>query len=130
MTAQSPFREITLSAHAIDRWIERVDPGASRLEARFALDQMVQRGHVRPTPRHWTDVDPAPGLTLIYWFQRPSVCALVVNDVVVTVLTRELCKNTALRSRAALETAGVSRLDRRPRYDEARWHWTGREDAA
>src|ERR1051326_5684282 len=87
MTA-TPAIRVRLSAHAVRRWVERVDPGASQIEARFALGQLISNGRVRETPRHWTDVDPVPGLTFVYWSQRPTVCALIVDGVVVTVLTR------------------------------------------
>jgi hypothetical protein len=49
-------------------------------------------GKRRPTPRHWTTVQPEPGLTFIYWAELPYICAIVKNGVVVTILTRRLCK--------------------------------------
>lgn len=126
----TPLR-VRISDHAVDRWCERVDPGATRLQARLALGQLVSRGRVRPTPRHWTDVDPTPGLKLIYWVQRPSVCAVVVDGVVVTVLTRSLCRSTAPHGSAALRAVGEHRdgIRRRTKPVPA-WRWDGRLDAA
>lgn len=122
---------VRLSAHAVQRWRERVDFGATPTEARFELGQLISRGRVRATPRHWTDADPAPGLTFVYWAQRPSVCALIVDGVVVTVLTRTLCRNTAPRGTAALHAVGAARADypRRMKPVPA-WRWGGRKDAA
>lgn len=124
---------VRISAHAITRWTQRVQPTASPLEARLALAQLVSMGRIRSTPRHWTDARPARGLTFIYWSQRPSVCALAVDGVVVTVLTRQLCAATAPRSAAALRAAGAD-TDRRPRTlaaaAPAPWRWVGRRDAA
>lgn len=124
---------VRLSTHAVQRWCERVDPGASLLEARLALGQLVSNGRVRATPRHWTDADPAPGLSFVYWAQRPTICALIVDGVVVTVLTRELCRSTAPRSTAALRAVGSDPEDRpRARRMEpaAAWRWDPRQDAA
>jgi hypothetical protein len=124
---------LRISAHATARWTERVDRSASPLEARLALAQLASMGRTRSTPRHWTDVRPAPGLTFIYWSGRPSVCALAVDGVVVTVLTRELCAATAPRTAAALRAIGADGA-RRPRSlvtaAPATWRWDGRRDAA
>lgn len=122
---------VRLSAHAVQRWCERVDPGASQIEARLALGQLISRGRVRPTPRHWTSASAAPGLTFVYWSQRSDVCALIVDGVVVTVLTRALCRGTALHGTGAL---GATRTDPMgsPRHMKpvSAWRWDGRLDAA
>jgi hypothetical protein len=127
----TPIRRVRISVHAVDRWCERVDPGATRLQARFALGQLISRGRIRATPRHWTDVDAAPGLTFVYWVQRPSVCALVVDGVVVTVLTRVLCRSTSPHSTAALRAVGADLVDHSRRMKQfPAWRWDGRRDAA
>jgi hypothetical protein len=122
---------VRLSVHAVQRWCERVDPRATQLEARFALSQLVCNGRVRATPRHWTDADPAPGLTFVYWAQRPSICALIVDGVVVTVLTRAFCRSTAPRGASALRAVGADPKDRARRKEPApAWCWDHRRDAA
>jgi hypothetical protein len=122
---------VRLNAHAVGRWCERVDPGATQLEACSALGQLISHGRVSATPRHWTDADPAPGLTFVYWAQRPSVCAIIVDGVVVTVLTRALCRSTAPRSTAALRAVGVEPADHPRRMKPVpAWCWDGRRDAA
>lgn len=122
---------IRLSAHVVQCWCERVDPGATQLEARFALAQLVSNGRVRATPRHWTDADPAPGLTFVYWAQRPSICVLIVDGVVVTVLTRTLCRSTAPHGTSARHAVGVLPRNRRNRTDPVpAWRWNYRQDAA
>lgn len=123
--------QIRLSAHSIDRWRERVDPNASEVEARLSLGQLISMGRTRATPRHWTDVDPAPGLRFVYWSERPSVCALVIDRVVVTVLTRGVCRSTGPHSRAALRALGADPADRPRRLQPVpAWRWDGRRDAA
>ena len=122
---------IRISAHAVARWTERVDRTAGTNEARLALGQLVSMGRVRATPRHWTDAQPAPGVTFVYWSHRPSVCAVVVDRTVVTVLTRALCATTAPRSATFLRATGAepARGGRHP-HTEKVWRWDGRRDAA
>jgi hypothetical protein len=130
-TPRTAIRAARLSSHAIDRWRERVDPQATVIEARLALAQLISRGQIRSTPRHWTDVNPAPGLRFAYWSERPSVCALIVDGVVVTVLTRGVCRSTAPHSRAALRAVGADPARRPRRMQPASpWRWDGRLDAA
>lgn len=127
----NPTGALRISGHAVRRWIERVDSTASPLEARLALAQHISMGRIRATPRHWTNARPAPGLTFVYWSQRPSVCALAIDGVVVTVLTRALCAATAPRREATLGSvrAGANRVAR-PADPVAAWRWDGRRDAA
>ena len=122
---------LRISGHAVRRWIERVDSTASPLEARLALGQHISMGRIRATPRHWTNARPAPGLTFVYWSHRPSVCALAIDGVVVTVLTRALCAATASRSPSALTyvRTGAHR-SARPANPVSAWRWDGRRDAA
>jgi hypothetical protein len=131
MTSTRTAAGTRISAHAVARWAERVDPAAGPNEARLALAQLVSMGRARSTPRHWTDARPAPGVTFIYWSQRPSVCAVVADGTVVTVLTRALCASTAPRSAAFLRAVGAEPV-RRGRLVPAQkaWRWDGRRDAA
>jgi hypothetical protein len=115
---------LVLSAHAVARFQERVDPGASPLEARLALGRLVALGRVRATPRHWmrADVEPCPGVRFIYWSSRPDVCAVARDGVVVTVLTRRLCRGVTSRShlRVVPQRPPDLRLVEVPR-----WRWDG-----
>src|SRR4051794_33451574 len=88
--ADADTRPLRISRHAIERYQQRVEPGSSLLAARLRLGQMVALGRTRATPRHWMrgQVSLTPGLRFLYWAQRPNLCALVMNDVVITVLTR------------------------------------------
>jgi hypothetical protein len=86
-------RRIRISAHAVERYRLRVAPNSSLAAARFALEQMTVAGNLRPRPRHWTrNVSPTPGLRFLYWAELPSVCGLVLDGVLMTVVTRELCR--------------------------------------
>lgn len=101
-------RTPTLSAHAIERWQERVDPSAPRRDAATDLLRFVLSGRRRPTPRHWTAVRPQPGVWFVYDAEQPGVCAVVVDRTVVTVLTRALCRATNRRR------GGIPEARRRP----------------
>lgn len=83
-----------LTAHAVARYIDRVDRTASRRQAAEAISQIIQRGRARSTPRHWMRglVRPTPGLRFIYLAEQPGVCALVIDGAVVTIITRRLCR--------------------------------------
>lgn len=85
-------RRPSVTRHAVDRYIERVEPAATRYQARAAIAQIVHRGHASPTPRHWMRgrVRWTPGLRFIYLADRPGVCALVRDGAVVTIITRRL----------------------------------------
>ena len=115
---------LVLSAHAVARYRERVDPGVSPLEARLALGRLVALGRAGATPRHWmrADVQPGPGVRFIYWASRPDVCAVARDGVVVTVLTRALCRGVTSRSHLRLvpERPPDLRL-----VDDKRWRWDG-----
>jgi hypothetical protein len=89
---QSGRPALRLSAHSIQRWRERAQRFDRSIDPRVELGEFVRNGHKRPTPRRWTTVRPVPGLTFIYWAERPEICALVKDATVVTVLTRSLCK--------------------------------------
>jgi hypothetical protein len=89
---QEPRPTPRLSTHAVHRWNERAQPVGCSRSAYNELEEFVRNGHRRPIPRSWTTVRPAPGLTFVYWAERPDVCALVKEHTVVTILTRSLCR--------------------------------------
>jgi hypothetical protein len=91
-STNKPRRKLRVSAHAADRFRLRVSPAASPEEALRRLEQMAAAGRLRSRPRHWTNVEPAPGLRFLYWAELPHVCGLVLEGVIVTVLTRDLCR--------------------------------------
>lgn len=93
MTGSGPH----ITAHALDCWQQRVDPGCDRVEARRRLRRLLDTGRRRPTPRKWTrrTVDPGPGLAFVYSAHYPEVCALVRDRTVVTVLTRAAARQIA-----------------------------------
>jgi hypothetical protein len=77
-----------ITTHARERWQERVDPALAPHQAREGLAEFIANGRIRPRPRHWTDVDPEPGLAFVYWWARPDVVALIREATVVTVIGR------------------------------------------
>lgn len=110
-----------LAAHAQERWIERVAPGASPLEARMALQRFVALGRARPTPRHWMrgQVRQEPGTRFVYNPSHPRACAVVTDGVVVTVLTKDLFGAPRRHLRVAPPAPAPSADER------ARWRWNG-----
>jgi hypothetical protein len=105
---QSPL-VLFLTRHAVDRYLERVEPGLSRAEASRRLSTVVSLGRFRPTPRHWMrDVKWSPGLRFLYWAGEPNVCALIREGAVVTVLTRRLCRGDGTSSILEADLAGVA----------------------
>ena len=66
---------------------------------------MVARGRMRSRPRHWTrGVHQTPGLRFLYWADMPDLCALVLDGVVITVLTREVCRPSRTYDRGTRPT--------------------------
>jgi hypothetical protein len=109
---QSALRTRAISRHAVERWQERVERGASPRDAHGALRDFLAGGRVRPTPRHWTTAAPEPGLCFVYWARWPGVCALVREHTVVTILTRDLCRR---RGKAPPEPLWLGAVTERPR---------------
>jgi hypothetical protein len=119
---------VCISAHVTQRYQERVDRSASSIEARLAVMQIASLGKARCVPRHWMrgDVEPSPGLTFVVWSQRPDLCLLVRDGIVVTLITRAMCAAAPKRHLAAIAGGG-----RRPMTaDVARWRWSGMLDEA
>lgn len=109
----------SITKHAVERYQQRVAPGASALEARMALQQFVSLGKARPNPRRWMcQHRPGPQIRYVYWVQRPRVCAIVRDGAVVTVITRELIRT----STRPLSSVPRPRRTIRP-TEEARWRW-------
>src|SRR4051812_12638338 len=104
------MKRFCVSDHAVERYTERVQAGASSLEARMALGRLIALGRVRVTPRHWMreGVKPAPNLRFVYWSGQPHVCAVVRDDVVVTVLTRTLCSRSAHPRHASRRAVAIT----------------------
>ncbi len=85
-------RKIEVSLHAIDRWVERVDPDSTRSVASVAIAHILATGRVRPTPRHWLRRSATPGTTYAFSAAFPGVCVIVSNSTAVTIITRNLVR--------------------------------------
>ena len=85
--------------HAIQRFQQRVAP-VSTAEAARRIRAAAATARVRPTPRWWTPVAPAPGLLFLYPASLPGVCFLVRAGAVVTVFERGHCRSWALPAEA------------------------------
>lgn len=82
-------RGMRLSAHAIERWRDRVSPHLTLQEAGDELARFVAHATRRPCPRHWMRRSrPAPGDLYLYAAETPGVCAIARSRTVVTVLVR------------------------------------------
>ncbi len=112
---------VRVSAHAAQRWIERVDPGASFSEARMAVAQFIALGRARPCPRRFMrgQVRQEPGTRFVYNARRAGVCAVITEGVVATILTRELFGPRREHLRVVTCIAPPTAADR------ARWRWGG-----
>jgi hypothetical protein len=91
-------REIHITEHAIERWQERVDPANSWLAAHLAIRKLLNSGRSRATPRHWMRRPIEPGTAYDFSASYPGVCAIVSDDAAVTIITRELVRNSPPRS--------------------------------
>src|SRR3954453_9936480 len=121
----SAFR---ITSHVVDRFIERVDPTASRAHARRVLTEFLTRGKCRTTPRHWMDhVSPARGKRFIYWADLPGVCLVVIDGVAVTLLTRDLVR--ARRLATATVGSPSSQVGRDRFESRHRWRWDGADES-
>jgi hypothetical protein len=118
-SSKGPRSQPRLTGHAVARYLERVEPECSQLTARQRLELIVQHGCSRSTPRHWMRgrVRPAPGLRFLYCAEHPDVCALLIGDAVVTVVSRSMFK-----AKSAIDRASNGRR-RIAEYDG--WHWDG-----
>ena len=87
MTAAVAF----VTAHAINRYQERVEPAASRQEALRAIREILGHARSRSRPRLWTKVNTRPGCRYLYSADHPGVCLVVRGRAVVTVFSRSSC---------------------------------------
>ena len=119
-----------ISRHAIERYQQRVDPSASYLEAQLALTRFVTLGRHRPVPRWWMrgHVRTDPGVRFCYLSASPHLCAVLVEGVVVTVLTKSMF---AASRRVSDHIRPAERVHRQPvnAADRARWRWNGETDS-
>jgi hypothetical protein len=101
-------RSLRVADHAVLRFRERVDPAASPVGARTAIQQIARLGKASSRPRHWMcDTRSTPGTVYIYWQQWPGVALLVRDGCVVTVCTRKLTRGAARRHRERSREAGI-----------------------
>ena len=87
MSTAVPF----VTAHAIERYQDRVDSCVSRREALRAIREILARANRRSRPRHWTKVDARPGCRYLYSADHPDVCLVLRGGAVVTVFSRASC---------------------------------------
>lgn len=107
-TMMQRTRSLRIADHAVLRFQERVDPAASTVAARTAIQQIALLGKASSRPRHWMcDTRSTPGTIYIYWQQRPGVALLVRNGCVVTVYTRKLTRGAARRRRERNREIGI-----------------------
>jgi hypothetical protein len=81
--------------HAIQRFQQRV-AAVSTAEAARRIRATAESAKVRPKPRWWTPVAPAPGLLFLYPADLPGVCLLVRDGAVITVYERSQCRAWAM----------------------------------
>ena len=80
-----------VTAHAIERYQDRVDSCVSRREALRAIREILARANRRSRPRHWTKVDARPGCRYLYSADHPDICLVLRGGAVVTVFSRASC---------------------------------------
>lgn len=105
-----------LSNHSIQRYQQRVAPGASCQAAASHLAILAADATRRPRPRHWTPAAPSPGTTFVYPHARPDLCLIVRAGVVVTVVDRASAKQWAAidRTSVAASRRALTAAYRRP----------------
>jgi len=83
---------VRVTSHALDRFQERMSPGATRQQAFYAIRQLLAFGIVRTTPRWWTTARAEVGTRFVYSDLDADVCLVLIHDCIATVLTRDLCQ--------------------------------------
>ena len=79
---------------------------ASSQGAKLAIGRLMAHGRWRPNPRSWmSETKAAPGVRFVYAATYPGVCAIVDDGVVVTIVTRDLCRSDGRRRRPASSQA-------------------------
>ena len=109
---------LAISHHACRRYVERVDPSVTPLQARRELRRLARCARSRATPRHWMRVCAPPdcGLRFLYPAELPGVCFLVREMTLVTVFTRDCARTWATPSRELRP----DRLERRASHSHRR----------
>ncbi len=79
-----------ISNHAIERYIQRVEPVSAAVAAR-RLATLAARATRRPTPRHWMNTVSATGALFLYPTEDSDVCLILKGDTIVTVYSRVIC---------------------------------------
>lgn len=102
-----------ITAHSIDRYRERVDPGASRKTAIQMLLSIVRSAEARSRPRHWTCVDTRPGCRYLYSASHPGICLVERDGAIVTVFSRSTCAQWK-NARPAASHTRLPEIYRRP----------------
>jgi hypothetical protein len=87
MSAAVPF----VTAHAIERYQDRVDSCVSRREALRAIREILAKANSRSRPRHWTKVYVRPGCRYLYSADHADICLVLRGGAVVTVFSRTSC---------------------------------------
>jgi hypothetical protein len=91
-----------IKPHAIDRYIERVDPTATRQEAACTIRAIHCGGRARPKPRKWTGVTARPGTRYVYSAQHPGICVVERGGVIRTVFARQTSRQWRAQQRRML----------------------------
>lgn len=101
------------SRHAIDRYRERVE-AVEPTEAGRRLVDLASDATRRSRPRHWTLIEVTPGTTLAYPHAAPDLCLVIIEDTIVTVITRRLCRASRASRSESMPQARQRRPYRRP----------------
>lgn len=80
-----------VTAHAVERYQDRVASCVSRREALRTTQEILPRADRRSRPRHWTKVDARPGCRYLYSADDPDICLVLRGGAVVTVFSRASC---------------------------------------
>ena len=81
-----------VSRHAVERYIERVDPRLDARQAAEAIREIWRSGRARPRPRWWSSrMGERPGTRYVYSAADADVCLIAAGRCVVTVQSRAIC---------------------------------------
>jgi hypothetical protein len=93
-TADTRFREVAISEHAIDRFVMRTSMSIPRHMARNAIAVIAGSSKARAVPRHWMRrfTSAQPGTRYLYNSAFPGICLVERGGTIVTVYTKEACR--------------------------------------
>ena len=121
---------LRITAHAVDRWIERVEPG-SRAEARLAILTFVRLSRATCKSRWWMRRVPEPGDLFLYCAERRGVCLVVNADgAIVTVYTHAESRRLRADQPRHLQLEPARLTDQRDAHRHLRWRIGGAGSAA